>query len=93
MTKHDVDPGWEQAVREDARRIEDEVMAEPDAPFPTGVEYHVSQPNQRRQLFTLRLSDGEYGAIRRAAADRHLPPSTLARAWLLDRLANEQRAS
>jgi hypothetical protein len=93
MTKPDVDPDWEQAVREDARRIEDEVMANPDAPFPAGVDYQVSRPNRRRQLFTLRLSDGEYGAIQRAAADRHLPPSTLARAWLLDRLTHERHAS
>jgi len=68
-------------------------MANPDAPFPEGVEYTVSRPNLRNQLFTVRLSADEYATIQRVASERHLPASTLARAWLLDRLAHEQRAS
>jgi len=31
--------------------------------------------------------------LQRVATARHLPASTLARAWLLDRLTQEQRAS
>jgi hypothetical protein len=94
VSKHDVDPNFEQAVREDARHIEDEVMADPEGAHLSEADYaHAYRPNRRRQLFTLRLSDGEYGAIQQAAAERHLPASTLARAWLLDRLTSEQRAS
>lgn len=93
MTKHDVDPKWENASRADARRVEDEVMADPDAPYPADVEYTVRRPNRRSHLFTVRLSDDEYATLQRVAAIRHLPASTLARAWLLDRLTHEERAS
>ena len=93
MAKNDVDPNWERETRADARRIEDEVMADPDAPYPEGVEYTVSRPNLRNQLFTVRLSADEYATMQRVASERHLPASTLARAWLLDRLTQEQRAS
>lgn len=93
MTKNDVHPNRERASRADARRIEDEVMAGPDAPYPAGVEHTVSRPNRRSHLFTVRLSADEYATMQRVAAALHLPASTLARAWLLDRLTQEQRAS
>ncbi len=93
MTQNDVPLHWEQESRADARRIEDEVVADPDAPYPTGVEHTVSRLNRRSHLFTVRLSADEYATMQRVATARHLPASTLARAWLLDRLADEQRAS
>lgn len=93
MTNNDVHPNREQASRADARRIEDEVMADPDAPYPAGVEHAVSRPNRRSHLFTVRLSADEYATMQRVATARHLPASTLARAWLLDRLTHEHRVS
>lgn len=91
--KNNAGPNWEQASRDDARRVEDEVMADPDAPYPVGAGYTVSQPGRRGRLFTVRLSAEEYATLQRVATARHLPASTLARAWLLDRLTQEQRAS
>jgi len=44
-------------------------------------------------MFNLRLSDEQFGALQQIANARHLPMSTMARAWLLDRLDEEQRAS
>lgn len=93
MTNDDIDSRWQQASRADARRVEDEVVADPDAPYPADAEYTVSRPNRRSHLFTVRLSDDEYATLQRVAATQHLPASTLARAWLLDRLTDEERAS
>jgi hypothetical protein len=88
-----IDRDWEESSRADARRVEDEVMADPDAPYPAGSRYTVSRPGRRGRLFTVRLSADEYASLQRLATSRHLPASTLARAWLLDRLSQEQRAS
>ncbi|HLI38071.1 MAG TPA: hypothetical protein VKV80_12130 [Streptosporangiaceae bacterium] len=52
-------PDGEQASRDDARRVEDEVMADPDAPYPGGVRYTVGRPGRRGRLFTVRLSAEE----------------------------------
>lgn len=52
--------------------------------------YHVTV--QRGDRLTLRLRQSEYDAIQRAAEQRHLPASTLARSLLLDKLG-EQHAS
>ena len=93
MTKPEVDPAWERASRAGARRMEAEVMADPQRPYPDGVEYEIRRPGRRDQLFTVRLSAQEHAALQKAAASRHLPASTLARAWLLDRLSADQRAS
>jgi hypothetical protein len=43
-------------------------------------------------MLTLRLRQSEYDAIQRAAEQRHIAPSTLARSLLLDKLG-EQHAS
>jgi hypothetical protein len=43
-------------------------------------------------MLTLRLRQSEYDTIQRAAEQRHLPASTLARSLLLDKLG-EQHAS
>jgi hypothetical protein len=44
-------------------------------------------------MFNLRLTEEQFSAIQELAAERHLPMSTMARAWLLDRLDREQHAS
>jgi aryl-alcohol dehydrogenase-like predicted oxidoreductase len=44
-------------------------------------------------MFNLRLSEEQYEALQQMAREHHLPMSTMARAWLLDRLDHERRAS
>jgi hypothetical protein len=44
-------------------------------------------------MFNLRLSDEQYAQLEQVARAKHLPVSTMARAWLLDRLEHEHPAS
>jgi hypothetical protein len=44
-------------------------------------------------MFNIRLSEEQFAAIQEIAESQHLPMSTVARAWLLDRLHKERRAS
>jgi hypothetical protein len=76
------------AAREDARRLEEQ--ADQSGSYPASTT--VRRPNQPSRMFNLRLSDEQYQALQDAARERHLPVSTMARAWLLDRLDAEQRA-
>jgi hypothetical protein len=85
----DAHPELARELREDAVRAEAAAETNPEAEFPEGTS--ISWPNRSRML-TLRLRQSEYDAIQRAAEQRHLPPSTLARSLLLDKLS-EQPAS
>ena len=76
-------------MREDARQLEQ--WADSTEPYPE--ETVVSRPNAPSRLFNLRLSNEQFEALQAVAIARHLPMSTMARAWLLDRLDAEQRAS
>jgi len=53
----------------------------------------VTRPNAPSRLFNVRLSDEQYQALTQMAKTKHLPVSTMARAWLLDRLDHERHAS
>lgn len=88
MTKR-LDPKLVRQLQQEAARAEAAAMADPEAEFPADTS--ISWPNRSRML-TLRLRQSEYDAIQRAAEQRHLPPSTLARSLLLDKLG-EQHAS
>jgi hypothetical protein len=88
MTKR-LDPKLARELQEDAVRAETAAGADPEAEFPTSAS--ITWPNRSRML-TLRLRQSEYDAIQRAAEQRHLPASTLARSLLLDKLG-EQHAS
>jgi len=44
-------------------------------------------------MFNLRLTEQQYTELQAEALRRHLPVSTMARAWLLDRLDHERHAS
>jgi hypothetical protein len=44
-------------------------------------------------MFNVRLSEEHFGALQDVAREQHLPVSTMARAWLLDRLDHERHAS
>ena len=85
----ELDPKIADTARRDARRLEAE--ADRDAPYPR--DTNVSRPNQPTRMFNLRLTEEQFTAIQQLAEQRHLPMSTMARAWLLDRLNQERSAS
>lgn len=84
-----LDPMLARELNEEATRAEVAAEADPDTEFPADAS--ISWPNRSRML-TLRLRQSEYDAIQRAAEQRHMPASTLARSLLLDKLG-EQHAS
>jgi hypothetical protein len=84
-----LDPKPAAAARDEARRLEAE--AERDGSYPPGTK--VSRPNQPTRMFNVRLTEEQFSAIQQLAEQRHLPMSTMARAWLLDRLNEERPAS
>jgi hypothetical protein len=84
-----LDPHDAGAAREDARRLEAEASA--GEPYPEGTV--ISRSNQASRMFNVRLSEEQFAAIQAAAERQHLPMSTMARAWLLDRLEEERPAS
>ena len=79
----------ERAARADARRLE----AESDATGPYPVGTTITRPNRPSRMFNLRLTDEQFSELKRLARERHLPMSTMARSWLLERLDQERRAS
>lgn len=74
------------AARAEARRLEHEAMTNPDEPYPPGTVF--KRPN-RATPFSVRLSADELSRLRGVAERRHLPVTTLARSWLLERLDDE----
>jgi aryl-alcohol dehydrogenase-like predicted oxidoreductase len=77
------------AARDDARRLERE--ADAHGHYPEGTT--IRRRNQPSRMFNLRLTEEQFSALQDLARARHLPMSTMARAWLLDRLERERRAS
>ncbi|MBV9821662.1 MAG: CopG family transcriptional regulator [Actinobacteria bacterium] len=84
-----LDPETARAAREDARRLEEQSTS--NGPYPAGTR--VGRPNQPSRMFNVRLTEEQFAAIQDLAEQRHLPMSTMARAWLLDRLDREKHAS
>lgn len=52
----------------------------------------MASPQRRTLVYSVRLSPQENNAIQKIADLKHLPASTLVRAWILDRLEQEQAA-
>jgi hypothetical protein len=77
------------AARADARGLETD--ADSAEPYPESTE--VRQPNRGSRMFNMRLGEQEYAELKRLAETRHLPMSTMAKSWLLDRLDRERAAS
>jgi len=75
-------------MREDARRLEK--WADSAEPYPEDTV--VGRFNAPSRMFNLRLSHEQFDALQAVALVKHLPMSTMARAWLLDRLDAEHRA-
>ncbi len=84
-----LDPETAAAVRRDARKLEEH--ADDEGNYPAGTA--VRRGKSRSRKFNVRLTDEQYQQLEQVARDRHLPLSTMARAWLLDRLGDEQHAS
>jgi hypothetical protein len=76
-------------LRADARKLEKYADAEDE--YPAGTTVRRGQGPSR--MFNVRLTDEQYEQLEEVARAKHLPLSTMARAWLLDRLDNEQHAS
>lgn len=76
-------------LRSDARRLEK--YADTEGKYPAGTIVRRGQGPSR--MFNVRLTDEQYQQLEQVARAKHLPVSTMARAWLLDRLDSEQRAS
>jgi hypothetical protein len=58
-----------------------------DAPLHDGTR--VTHRGQRSRVFSIRLSDSEFAALEAASTGVGVPPSTLARQWIAERLASE----
>ena len=84
-----LDPKTSRALRVDARNLERQ--SESDEPYPAATT--ISRPNQPSRMFNVRLTEEQYAELQAEAQRRHLPVSTMARAWLLDRLDRERHAS
>jgi len=85
----DADAEIKQAASEDARELE--VDSHATGPYPAGTR--ISRPNRPTRMFNLRLTEDQFKDLEDAADRRHLPVSTMARAWLLERLDEERTSS
>jgi hypothetical protein len=60
-----------------------------DAPIPAGAT--LSRPNRARSaVYSIRLDPDEVVALQTIAEAADLPPSTLARSWIVERIREEQ---
>jgi len=74
-------------ARAEARELEDH--ADSTEPYPA--ETQVIRGGGPSRMFNVRLTDDQYDELRQIAEEKHLPMSTMARSWLLDRLDTERR--
>lgn len=81
----ELDPVLAEALR--AVVPESDRPADPDEPLPGATKL---SPRSRTRLFNVRLTSEQLSEIREVAARRHLPASTMARSWLLERLEQER---
>ncbi|MDI9939197.1 hypothetical protein QM806_27815 [Rhodococcus sp. IEGM 1351] len=60
-----------------------------DAPVPEGAK--VTRPNRARSVpYSIRLNPKELAAVQELATQAQIPPSTLIRSWVIDRLRVER---
>jgi hypothetical protein len=73
-------------------RISEEAAASeenPDAPVTSGAK--VDRPNRARSsVYSIRLNPDEVAAVQSLADDAGIPPSTLVRSWIVERVRVEQ---
>lgn len=73
------DPDLIRTLREESERTKDD-------PYPPDAK--PTRPNRSR-VYSVRLSPEEQVRVQQLAEEKHLPPSTLVRSWILDRLDKE----
>ena len=79
-----LDPELKAAIRAESEATKDD-------PYPDGTVGE--RPNRNRsQVYSVRLSAEEQEELRKLADSKHLPPSTLVRSWILERLEQEKSA-
>ena len=71
-----IDPTLSEQLRQESERTKDDA-------YPKSARG--SRPN-RTKVYSVRLSDQEEDQIQKLAESKHLPPSTLVRSWILERL-------
>lgn len=78
---------------EEARAAEEAAYDDEDDGAPLPPDVKVSRPNRARsKVLQVRLNPDEMEAVERIAARRELPPSTVAREWLLRMVAEDKAA-
>lgn len=77
-----IDPGLADRLRRESEQTKDDAY-----PAVTAGQ----RPN-RRKVYSVRLSAEEEAEVQKVAAAKHLPPSTLVRSWILERLDQERSA-
>lgn len=79
-----IDPALVEKLRRESEQTKDD-------PYPEGAKG--TRPNRARsKVYSVRLSAEEEAEVQRVAEARHLPPSTLVRSWILERLDRERSA-
>lgn len=87
MTKR-LDEQAARAARADAHALE--AGSEDTDPYPP--KTRITRPNRPSRMFNVRLTDEQFTELQGIAREHHLPMSTMARSWLLERLDQERHA-
>lgn len=77
-----IEPALSEQLRRESEQTKDDA-------YPAGATGR--RPN-RQKVYSVRLTADEEAEVQRVAAARHLPPSTLVRSWILERLDKERSA-
>lgn len=77
-----IDPALADRLRRESEQTKDDA-------YPVSTE---GQRPNRRKVYSVRLSAEEEAEVQKVAAAKHLPPSTLVRSWILERLDQERSA-
>lgn len=84
-----LDDQTDRSLRADAREVELHAGATEAHPADT----QTTRPDRSSRMFNIRLTDAQFNELQALARQHHLPMSTMARSWLLERLDHEHRAS
>ncbi len=75
-----IDPALADRLRRESEQTKDDA-------YPAST---AGQRPNRRKVYSVRLSAEEEAEVQKVAAAKHLPPSTLVRSWILERLDKER---
>ena len=77
-----IDPALARQLRRESEQTKNDA-------YPPGT---TGRRANRQKVYSVRLSAEEEAEVQRVAASKHLPPSTLVRSWILERLDQERPA-